>query len=203
MQYRPVLLLLSLLLLKSVGCSKHTKLLKPFDYITGELIDLDGDAKAYQLTQLKPSTGYEVRLSFPASVSTCNSQATSNNASVQRILLQLLQIRCCANKWVGQRCQPARAAPRGFLCSCVITNTPVCGSALVASQHIMWLPSNMTENAFDACRSLLLSSTRLWTAQQQQQHCAGSLQGEALRRQLAKQTNLIGIQTVVQHPLPQ
>jgi hypothetical protein len=76
MQYRPVLLLLSLLLLKSVGCSKHTKLLKPFDYITGELIDLDGDARAYQLTELKPSTGYEVRLSFPASVSTCNSRAT-------------------------------------------------------------------------------------------------------------------------------
>uniref|UniRef100_A0A383VZ02 Uncharacterized protein n=1 Tax=Tetradesmus obliquus TaxID=3088 RepID=A0A383VZ02_TETOB len=34
----------------------------------GELIDLDGDARAYQLVDLKPSTGYEVRLSFPASI---------------------------------------------------------------------------------------------------------------------------------------
>jgi hypothetical protein len=68
MQYRPVLLLLTLLLLQVVGCSAQAKLLKPFDYITGELIELDGDARAYQLTQLKPSAGYEVRLSFPASV---------------------------------------------------------------------------------------------------------------------------------------
>jgi hypothetical protein len=72
MQYRPVLLLLSLLLLQVVGCSVQTKPLKPFDYITGELIALDGDARAYQLTGLKPSTGYEVRLSFPASVSCRN-----------------------------------------------------------------------------------------------------------------------------------
>lgn len=69
MQYRPVLLLLFLLLLQVVGCSAHSTLLKPFDYRTGELVDLDGDAKAYQLIGLKPSTGYEVRLSFPASVS--------------------------------------------------------------------------------------------------------------------------------------
>jgi hypothetical protein len=72
MQYRPVLLLLTLLLLPVAGCSVVTQPLKPFDYITGELIDLDGDARAYQLTGLKPSTGYEVRLSFPASVSCSN-----------------------------------------------------------------------------------------------------------------------------------
>jgi hypothetical protein len=72
MQYRPVLLLLTLLLLQVVACSVLTKPLKPFDYITGELVDLDGDARAYQLTTLKPSTGYEVRLSFPASVSCSN-----------------------------------------------------------------------------------------------------------------------------------
>lgn len=68
MQYRPVLLLLPLLLLLVLTCSAQSKLLKPFDYITGELIDLDGDARAYQLVDLKPSTGYEVRLSFPASI---------------------------------------------------------------------------------------------------------------------------------------
>lgn len=79
MQYRPVLLLLPLLLLLVLTCSAQSKLLKPFDYITGELIDLDGDARAYQLVDLKPSTGYEVRLSFPASVSYGRDQATSKS----------------------------------------------------------------------------------------------------------------------------
>jgi hypothetical protein len=83
MQYRPVLLLLFLLLLKIVTCSTHTKQLKPFEYITGELIDLDGEARAYQLSGLKPSTGYEVRLSFPASVS---------SGSVKRLKRSMLKV---------------------------------------------------------------------------------------------------------------
>lgn len=43
--------------------------LAPFDYINGQLIDLDTGVKLYRLAGLKPSTGYEVRLSFPATVS--------------------------------------------------------------------------------------------------------------------------------------
>lgn len=43
--------------------------LAPFDYINGQLIDLDTGVKVYRLQDLKPSTGYEVRVSFPASVS--------------------------------------------------------------------------------------------------------------------------------------
>lgn len=44
--------------------------LAPFDYINGQLIDLDTEVKVYRFTGLKPNTGYEVRVSFPASVST-------------------------------------------------------------------------------------------------------------------------------------
>jgi len=43
--------------------------LAPFDYLNGQLIDLDTGVKLYKLADLKPSTAYEVRLSFPASVS--------------------------------------------------------------------------------------------------------------------------------------
>jgi hypothetical protein len=43
--------------------------LAPFDYINYQLLDLDTGVKVYQLVKLKPNTGYEVRVSFPASVS--------------------------------------------------------------------------------------------------------------------------------------
>lgn len=43
--------------------------LEPFKYIERELINLDTEAKPYRLAGLKPSSAYEVRLSWPASVS--------------------------------------------------------------------------------------------------------------------------------------
>lgn len=83
MQYTlPCLLLLATLTFCSCGSaapplaaadsddSSATKpqALAPFDYVTGQLIDLDTGVRLYRLTGLKPSTGYEVRVSFPASV---------------------------------------------------------------------------------------------------------------------------------------
>lgn len=63
-----LLLLLHTPLSITAATDDHT-ILKPFDYITGELVELDTGVKRYLLTALKPSTGYEVRVSFPASVS--------------------------------------------------------------------------------------------------------------------------------------
>lgn len=42
--------------------------LKPFQHVNRELLELDTGVKPYRLAGLKPSTGYEVRLSWPASV---------------------------------------------------------------------------------------------------------------------------------------
>ncbi|KAF8065449.1 hypothetical protein HT031_003050 [Scenedesmus sp. PABB004] len=42
--------------------------LVPFDYITGQLVDLDTGAAAWALGGLSPSTSYEVRVSWPASI---------------------------------------------------------------------------------------------------------------------------------------
>lgn len=47
----------------------HVQTLVPFDFLNGQLIDLDTGVNVYRLDQLKPSTSYEVRTSFPASVS--------------------------------------------------------------------------------------------------------------------------------------
>lgn len=80
----PCLLLLATLTSRSCGAapplaaadSPHAtnpQALAPFDYINGQLIDLDTGLRLYRLTGLKPSTGYEVRVSFPASVGVTNS----------------------------------------------------------------------------------------------------------------------------------
>lgn len=73
----PCLLLLATLTSCSCGAAPtpadspgatNPQALAPFDYINGQLIDLDTGVKLYRLTGLKSSTGYEVRVSFPASV---------------------------------------------------------------------------------------------------------------------------------------
>lgn len=45
------------------------QLLAPFDYLNGQLVDLDSGVNLYRFRGLKPHTGYELRVSFPASVS--------------------------------------------------------------------------------------------------------------------------------------
>jgi hypothetical protein len=78
--------LLSLLLAVTVLCTptaaaaaelEPPQPLVPFDYINYQLLDLDTGVKVYKLVNLRPNTSYEVRVSFPASVSDTATDATS------------------------------------------------------------------------------------------------------------------------------
>lgn len=62
---RAVICLFALLVVQTAA---ELVTLEPFTYLTGELLDLDTGVKPYRLAGLKPNTGYEVRVSWPASV---------------------------------------------------------------------------------------------------------------------------------------
>lgn len=76
-----LLWLLAIFCARSAGSADVSQVLAPFDYINGQLIDLDTGIKSYKLTDLKSNTGYEVRVSFPASVSTCQDTVSSSSLS--------------------------------------------------------------------------------------------------------------------------
>jgi len=66
-----MLLIIGLLLLSlaSSAFSVDFGVLRPFQHVNGQVLRLDTEERHYKLVGLKPYTGYEVRVSWPASVS--------------------------------------------------------------------------------------------------------------------------------------
>jgi hypothetical protein len=80
---RRIVLLLLLLLTRPPlpAAAPAATPLAPFEYLYGQLLDLDGDPVRYALSGLKPATSYELRVSWPASVRVTTAASVRDRSS--------------------------------------------------------------------------------------------------------------------------